>query len=387
MKRPEIRELYYITHIDNVPSILKYGILSHERIISDNIQYTSIYDKGIVEKRQHIETLEGEPLWHYANLYFQPRNPMLYRVLCEKNVREIAIISVRPEILDRLDIYIANGNAARHESEIMPAGKGLKETPQIVKDTIVEYWNEEDGSKRKIMAECLVPNMVSPDLIYCIYVANHDVKKNLVPFVLPGVSIVPDPHMYFLPSYRRILTDNLFLAEGDLFFSHMQTLTISVNTVGVMGKGLASRARYQFPRAYVYYEDLCRSGKLKMGRPRIYKRELPLERELADEPESLSNQNLGKWFLLFPTKRHWKERADIVGIEEGLRWLSNSYKKEGIESLAIPALGCGLGRLEWRDAGPLMCQYLRAFDIPVTIYLPAEKKISSEFLSKDFLLS
>ena len=124
-----------------------------------------------------------------------------------------------------------------------------------------------------------------------------------------------------------------------------------------------------------------------MGRPQLYKREASLEYELADEPQSLPNGNAEKWFLLFPTKRDWKERADITGIEEGLIWLADNYKKEGIKSLAIPALGCGLGRLDWQDVGPLMCRYLKTLDVTVAIYLPTEKKLSNESLSKDFLLA
>ncbi|TET78476.1 DUF4433 domain-containing protein, partial [candidate division TA06 bacterium] len=58
----------------------------------------------------------------------------------------------------------------------------------------------------------------------------------------------------------------------------------------------------------------------------------------------------------------------------------------GIKSIALPALGCGLGRLEWRAVGPLMCKSLSGLDIPVQIYLPAEKEIPDELLSKDFLL-
>ena len=388
MKRPEIRELYYITHIDNVPSILKYGILSHERIISDNIQYTSIYDKGIVEKRQHIETSEGEPLWHYANLYFQPRNPMLYRVKHERPVGEIAIISVRPEILDRLDIYISTGNAAHSSSEILPSSEGHKRLRKIIKDTMIEYWKEQDGSKRRIMAECLVPDMVPPSLIQTIYVATRTAKTNLEAMIPhSNLPVISEPNMFFQPSVILHIPPKLYLAEGDMFFSEAQTLTISVNTVGIMGKGLASRTRYQFSDVYVNYEDLCRSRKLKMGRPQIYKRESSLDYELADEPGTLPNGNLEKWFLLFPTKRHWRERADISGIEGGLKWLSDNYKKEGIKSLAVPALGCGLGRLEWRDVGPLMCRYLKTFDITVVIYLPAEKKIPKELLSEDLLLT
>ena len=64
----------------------------------------------------------------------------------------------------------------------------------------------------------------------------------------------------------------------------------------------------------------------------------------------------------------------------------NNHHKEGIKSLAIPALGCGLGRLEWRDVGPILCKYLVAMDIPVRLYLPAEKEVSPEYLTGRFLL-
>ncbi len=388
MKFPQITGLHYITHIDNVPSIMKRGILCHKRIEEENIEYTPIYDKDIVASRRDIQTPDGRTLWSFTNLYFQPRNPMLFRVLHEKPAEEIAIVSVRPEILDRLDIYISTGNAAHSLSNILPSGEGQKALHQIVKDTLmVEYWKEEDGSKRKIMSECLVPDIVNPDMIQGIYVATHDTKTKLEAAMLhSSIPIIPEPHMFFLPYWGLSLTSTLFLVEGDMFFSRHQTVTISVNTIGVMGKGLASRAKYQFPGVYVYYQDLCRDRKLKMGRPQIYKRESSLDYELADDPHTLPNGNTEKWFLLFPTKRHWRERADISGIEEGLNWLTDNYKKEGIKSLAIPALGCGLGKLEWRDVGPLMCRYLSTFDITVAIYLPTERKLSKEFLSKDFLL-
>jgi hypothetical protein len=124
-----------------------------------------------------------------------------------------------------------------------------------------------------------------------------------------------------------------------------------------------------------------------MGKPYVYKRESSFDYELADEPSTLTNANSETLFLLFATKQHWRYPADIVGIEQGLQWLRDNYKKEGITSLAIPALGCGLGRLKWSDVGPLMCEYLSTLDIPVWIYLPAEKEIAPEFLSREFLLS
>jgi len=386
---PKATGLFYITHIDNISSILRRGILSHEHILNDNIPYTPIYNEQIVANRQSILVPDGRSLWSFANLYFQPRNPMLYRVLHERKATEVAIIAVQPVILERPDIYVSNGNAASSASEMLNAVQLKRELRQILLNTLnIEWWNDLNGSKRKIMAECLVPDMIDPGLIQAIYVGNRPAKDK-VEAGNPEIRlpIIIEPKMFFLPSRGFSLTENLRVAEGDMFFSRMQTLTVSVNVVGVMGKGLASRAKYQFPDVYVYYQDLCRKRKLQMGKPQLYKREASFEHELADEPLSLSNANSEKWFLLFPTKHHWRDIADMKGIEDGLQWLVKSYKEEGIKSLAIPALGCGLGKLEWHEVGPLMCKYLRIIDVPVSIYLPTEKKITDEELSKEFLLT
>jgi len=182
------------------------------------------------------------------------------------------------------------------------------------------------------------------------------------------------------------LLEHLFLVEGDLLATDCQTLTIPVNIVGIMGKGLALTTKYQFPDVYVRYQDVCRQKLLQMGQPYLYPRELFLDEELADEAASLLTPNSNKWFLLFATKNHWKQHSDLAGIENGLKWVLNNYKNLGIKSLAMPALGCGLGGLEWRVVGPLMCRYLAELDIPVAIYLPREQEIAKELLSKGFLL-
>jgi O-acetyl-ADP-ribose deacetylase (regulator of RNase III) len=160
------------------------------------------------------------------------------------------------------------------------------------------------------------------------------------------------------------ITDTLAIVDGDILRSHMQTLTVPVNTVGVMGKGLALQVKLRYPDVRTEYQRVCRQGLLAMGRPYLYKPK-------ADG---------AKWFLLFPTKRHWREDSDLAGIEEGLRWLLESYKALGITSLAVPALGAGLGRLPWRSVGPLMCRYLAKLDIPVALYLPWERRIAPELL-------
>lgn len=385
--------LYYITHIDNVISILQRGILSHRQIAQGDINFTPIYDSEIISNRQQRKVDDDRVLWDFANLYFQPRNAMLYRVMREKSQKKIAILLISPNLLNRKDIYITNGNAASSTSEIFPSEKGRQVAAIIRAQIDQEWWTDSDGSKRKIMAECLVPGCVSPDLIRGIYVANDPDKAELEQRIVQAASniksvpVTVEPKIFFQPDWSKSITPKLSLVKGDMFFSKHQTLTISVNCVGIMGKGLASTAKYRFPDVYVKYQDLCKSRVIKMGVPYVHKRESSIFNELADDSFGLANPEQQTWFLLFPTKEHWKNKANLEGIEQGLIWLRDNYKQQGIKSLAMPALGCGLGQLEWQDVGLLMCKYLTEMDIVTSIYLPADKKVPNEYLYKEFLLS
>lgn len=313
---------------------------------------------------------------------------MMYRVLRETNVSEIVVIGVRRAVLDSAGALVTLGNAAASETEVVSAAEGIKSIATIWKDIDSEWWRATDGSKRRIMAEVLVPDKITADQIHTIYVSGHGVAESLKGMHLPEtIPIVPEPKMFFMPVWNSRITDTLSLLDGDMFFSKAQTLTVSVNTQGIMGKGVASRAKYQFPDVYVAYQDACRKKLLTMGKPYLYKREELFDAELAEDPATLPNPNERKWFLLFATKRRWREDADLDGIEEGLRWIGDEYQHQTITSLALPALGCGLGRLDWRDVGPKMCQALGHLSIKVRIYLPREANIDSRFLSREYLLA
>ncbi len=133
------------------------------------------------------------------------------------------------------------------------------------------------------------------------------------------------------------LFSNMWLAYGDMFFADVEVLTISVNVVGVMGKGLASRFKYMFPEAYVRYQELCKSRELDVGKPYLL--------EMADTNGSIKYRK----FLLFPTKKHWREKSKIEYIIKGLDHLKTKAEcgEWQMKSIALPALGCGLGGLNW----------------------------------------
>lgn len=387
------RGLYYITHIDNLPSILKNGILSHNEIEKQGIKnYTPIYNKEVINRRKSIKTPDGKTLWDYANLYLQPRNPMLFVVKQEFIKDEISVLSCyRDDSKQIPDAFVTDGNAASDQTEFFPISELDKVIGNKLKDVYgLEYWNEQNGTKRRMMAEVLIPTKYDSNEIHSILVPTQKVKEKvekLIPKSFGEIKVIIEPLTFFESDLILNLTDNLSLVKGDMFFSGSQTLTVSVNTQGVMGGGLASRAKYQFPDVYVKYQDVCRNKSLRLGHPVLYKREYSLDAELAEEPSSLSNPNKFTWFLLFATKDNWRKPASKDGIIKGLEWLVENYESEGIKSLAIPALGCGLGWLEWAEIGPILCQYLSKLKIPVKLYIPAERPIPPEQLTKEFLLS
>jgi hypothetical protein len=387
MKKLDVKSLFYITHIDNLPSILERGILSHARIEGGKVPFTPIYDSAIVSRRKEKSTPDRDSLWEYANLYFQARNPMMYRVVHEKDKHDIAVVGVSPEVMSGPGVLITDGNAANDPTKFYPASEGQKVLQEQWGTIQNDWWNEMDGSKRKIMAECLIPDQVKADRVHTLFVVDHTSKDRIEKLLgALRVPVVPEPHMFFQPRSRIGIGSNISLIDGDMFFSSLQTLTISVNLQGIMGKGLASRAKYQFPDVYVVYQDACRAKRITATRPFLYKREASLDQDLADLSLPLSTPNAVKWFLLFATKRKWRENSRLEDIERGLDWVRNNYQHEGIHSMALPALGCGLGNMRWDDVGPLMCRYLHGIGIQVAIYLPREHAIDRQYQTEAYLL-
>lgn len=153
---------------------------------------------------------------------------------------------------------------------------------------------------------------------------------------------------------------------GNIFESGAQTLVNTVNCVGVMGKGIALEFRLRFPEMYKDYVDRCARREVRLGRPYLFRR--------LFQP----------WILNFPTKDHWRSVARLSDIETGLLYLLEHYREWGIESLAVPPLGCGQGQLEWRIVGPTLYRYLSRMDIPVDLYAPygtPHEELQPQFLT------
>ena len=182
MRDIDIRALYYITHIGNLPSILSRGILSHARVRTEGVQDTTIYLPHLVSKRRERYTSDGKDLWHYANLFFQPRNPMLFKLIKSKGKQNLTVLRISNTVFQRQGIFIADGIASNKLTQIYFQSEGLKvlQTQQeMLLSDLWTSWNHSNKVRRQLMAECLVPDQVEPEDIQRFIVADHNVANSL----------------------------------------------------------------------------------------------------------------------------------------------------------------------------------------------------------------
>jgi O-acetyl-ADP-ribose deacetylase (regulator of RNase III) len=138
---------------------------------------------------------------------------------------------------------------------------------------------------------------------------------------------------------------------GDLFHSPAKVLVNTVNTVGVMGKGIAKDFKTIFPEMFAAYQPLCEQGKIDIGKLFLWR-------------------GPHKWVLNFPTKKHWRNPSRPEFIEAGLKAFAAGYTRHGLTSVAFPQLGCGHGELDWeKQVQPLMEKHLGKLPIEIFIHL------------------
>lgn len=116
--------------------------------------------------------------------------------------------------------------------------------------------------------------------------------------------------------------------QGDLLTADVDALVNPVNCVGVMGKGLAKQFKSCFPDYYRDYKRACDKGELTFRTVHFYQRD-------------------GQWLISVPTKNHWRDKTDPNELWYTIYELGYQIRKRNIRSVAIPALGCGEGGLQW----------------------------------------
>ena len=129
------------------------------------------------------------------------------------------------------------------------------------------------------------------------------------------------------------------LVSGNLFHAEVDAVINTVNTMGVMGKGIALQFKQAFPENFAAYQAACRQGKVQTGEMFVF------------ETGAIT---LPRYVINFPTKRNWRSPSRIEDVERGLVHLITVVQELEIASVAIPPLGCGNGGLDWNVVRPLI---------------------------------
>lgn len=179
MKLAELVELHYITPIANIPSIYTHGILSHK--MTQKLEHKSISMQKIQERRAQVVLPGGRPLHEYVNLYFDARNPMMFK---RKDAHlELCVLRIAPKVLEIPGVVITDRNASSGYALFKTAPQGLA----IVNEELVfakdwthpdqfEYWNRKSAK----CAEVLVPDRVDQRFILGAYVSCPESEEVLV---------------------------------------------------------------------------------------------------------------------------------------------------------------------------------------------------------------
>lgn len=146
-------------------------------------------------------------------------------------------------------------------------------------------------------------------------------------------------------------------AHGNLLVAPVEALVNTVNTEGVMGKGIALQFKRAYPAMFKAYAAAAKRGDVKLGQMHVW------PTQSLDGPRYIIN---------FPTKGHWRAGSKLQDIESGLRDLIRVIDTLDLESIAIPPLGCGNGGLHWRDVEPKIREALRSVpNVDVHLFAPA----------------
>ncbi len=148
--------------------------------------------------------------------------------------------------------------------------------------------------------------------------------------------------------------------QGNLLDAEVEALVNTVNTVGVMGKGIALMFKEVFTENFKLYKRACDRGEIRVGR--IFATE---RKDVMGGP---------KWIVNFPTKQHWRSPSRLEWIEEGLADLRRFIEEHAVHSIALPPLGSGNGGLDWQEVRPLIMRELeRLREVSIIVYEPTAK--------------
>lgn len=366
--------LYRMTHIDNIPHILRYGI-THRLSANANAGYVEIGDVPLIGKRseRRVVTETGQEITpgNYIPFYFCVKMPMLFNIQHGFGVPKVdpeqivyLVVDMKPIVIDtKYDICFTDGHSVSKMTRFYGRGALDKIDEILDKEVILAPdWSHDYTVREHKQAEFLVGKADIPfEHVFRIICYNEKAHQKLIDM---GVKCAIQ-----VSKKRILLTAMIVHTTGDLFASGADALVNTVNLVGVMGKGIALQFKERFRHNFEEYSKACRAGTIEIGKSLVV-------REYWQGKEIL--------IINFPTKRHWRNPSEYEYISRGLDNLIDIIRENNIKSIAVPPLGAGNGGLEWWKVRAMIEEKLATVDCRILLYGPGQ---NAESLSKSVRLT
>jgi O-acetyl-ADP-ribose deacetylase (regulator of RNase III) len=146
--------------------------------------------------------------------------------------------------------------------------------------------------------------------------------------------------------------------QGNLLEAKTEALVNTVNTVGVMGKGIALMFKERFAQNYRLYVAACKAGEVVTGKVHV---------------TAVNELDGPRWIVNFPTKRHWRSPSQMEWVTEGLHDLRRFLIENHVKSVAVPPLGAGNGGLKWPEVREQIIDVLSDLDVDVLVFEPSNQ--------------
>ena len=149
--------------------------------------------------------------------------------------------------------------------------------------------------------------------------------------------------------------------QGNLLEAKTEALVNTVNTVGVMGKGIALMFKERFAENYRLYSAACKAGEVETGKVHV---------------TAVNELDGPRWIVNFPTKRHWRSPSQMAWITEGLHDLRRFLIENDVKSVAVPPLGAGNGGLKWPEVREQIVDVLSDLNVDVLVFEPSNQYLN-----------
>lgn len=153
--------------------------------------------------------------------------------------------------------------------------------------------------------------------------------------------------------------------KGDMFAKPVDARVNTVNCKGVMGAGVALAFKNRYPEMFKEYKQKCQDGTIRPGALHVWK------------------NLMGDWVINFPTKRDWKEKSRYEDVSAGLEALRSYLQEQKPASLALPALGCGHGGLDWNKVSSMIKEKLGDLDTKIFVFEPADSRNAGRVINSE----